>query len=147
LDGDNRRGRVSEAVKAYRELTPATVVVSGEDWLVDHLQDAGIPPSHIRQDKQSATTRQQMDMVTALRSQRSVAIIASRLQMPRVAALARQKRIALLLRASPVDIEPPTSGFRALLPSYAGLRVSRDAFYERVALCYYQSRGWIRASE
>jgi len=144
FDGDNRRGRLRETMTAYRTLGPATVLVSAqEDWLVEHLIGAGIPADRIHEDRQSATTREQMEMIAALASKHAVAIVASRLQMPRVAALARQRHMTPMLLAAPVDTEPPTGGLRALIPSYAALRVSRDAFYERVALSYYSSRGWI----
>jgi hypothetical protein len=71
------------------------------------------------------------------------ALVASRLQMPRIAALVFAARLPIVLAPSPIDDEPPMSGWRRWVPTYIALRVSRDAIYEHVALRYYWWKGWI----
>lgn len=147
LDGDNRRGRVRRAAQAS-EASPASIVriLGGEPWLVDALEEAGIRRSRLQVDYGSSNTREQIaamrQMIAEPGTGRS-AVIASRLQLPRVAALSRLAGVPALLLASPIDTEPPTSGWRTLVPSYYALRVSRDAIYEYFALRYYSWRGWI----
>lgn len=146
FDGDNRRGRVREAIGAF-ERTPTTIAVLGEDWVVDALVDAGIPRERIVQDTMTLTTRAQMAAVAAMHARgpgMRLAVIASRLQMPRVAALARAGGLDVALRPSPIDDEPPTTGGARFVPRYIALRVSRDALYEHAALAYYRWRGWIQ---
>jgi hypothetical protein len=48
-----------------------------------------------------------------------------------------------VLLPSPVDHEPAHQGWKLWLPSFAALRVSREALYELAALEYYRLRGWI----
>jgi len=72
-------------------------------------------------------------------------LVASRLQMPRVVELARTFEVNLLFLPSELDHEVSISGGSSLIPSYGALEISRDALYERAALSYYRSRGWIRA--
>jgi uncharacterized SAM-binding protein YcdF (DUF218 family) len=146
FDGDNRRGRVSSAAQ-LSAASPTSVIwiLGGEPWLVDALAETGVARSRIKQDNRSSDTRGQMADVRRLAAQHPAgrtAIVASRLQMPRVAELSRADNVSSLLVASPVDVEPPTSGWRVYLPTYYALRVSRDAIYEHVALAYYGWRGW-----
>jgi uncharacterized SAM-binding protein YcdF (DUF218 family) len=146
LDGDNPRGRLQEGVRIWKASSPQDLVVSGQRWLVDELLAAGIPRDRLRQDSSASNTREQMDWVARLaveRPSRVMALVASRLQMPRVYALARARGLTVRLIASPVDSEPAIAGPRAWVPSYAALRVSRDALYELAALEYYRYRGWI----
>jgi hypothetical protein len=63
--------------------------------------------------------------------------------MPRIAALARSAGVAPLLLPSPIDDEPPAVGVWRFVPTYIGLRTSRDAMYEHAALVYYRNKGWI----
>ena len=70
-------------------------------------------------------------------------MVASELQMPRVAALVRAQRLTVLLAPSPIDSEPPKAGWTSFVPRYSGLRLTRDALYERAALAYYSRQGWI----
>jgi uncharacterized SAM-binding protein YcdF (DUF218 family) len=148
LDGDNRVGRVRAGAEAARASETATIhVIGGHFWIVDALVEAGIPRARITHDFLPADTRQQLEEIERLLVTRPAgrgAIIASRLQMPRVAGLIRADRLDLALIASPIDTEPPTSGWRLWVPSYYALRVSRDAIYEHAALAYYGWRGWIR---
>ena len=148
FDGDNRRGRVSESGRAYREGAPREVWVLGgeEEWLVEELPAAGMPAGIIQHDTGTLNTRDQMAWVAryvASHPGSRVAVVASRLQMPRVAALARSAGIDVTLLSSPVDDEPPTTGAKVLVPMYIALRVSRDALYEHAALVYYRRKGWI----
>jgi hypothetical protein len=147
FDGDNRRGRVREAVRAWRAGAPGDVWVLGlQDWLMSELPAAGIPRQILRYDSGTGTTREQIGWVRRYVSANPgarIAIVASRLQMPRVAALARTVRIDALLLASEVDDEPPARGAKVVVPMYIALRVSRDALYEHAALVYYRRKGWI----
>jgi hypothetical protein len=74
----------------------------------------------------------------------ATAVIASRVQMPRIAALMEVEGVRVLLVPSPLDREPVSSGFRALMPSCAALLASRDAIYEHAALAWYRWRGDLR---
>ena len=148
LGGDNEDGRVGEALDAWRTLKPAVVVVLADAGLAQRLTDAGVPATRIDQDNAAATTRAQMDRIaTELRARPvgAAGLIASRLQMPRVIALARTYELRLLFLPSPLDHNLATSGIWSVIPSYRALEVSRDALYERIALSYYRSRGWIQA--
>jgi uncharacterized SAM-binding protein YcdF (DUF218 family) len=147
LDGDNRRGRVRGAAQASVASPASTVwILGGTPWLVDALAETGVARGRIKHDYRPADTREQIDWVRHMIADETAsrtAIVASRLQMPRVAALSRVAGLAAMLIASPIDTEPPTSGWRVLVPSYYALRVSRDAIYEHFALSYYSWRGWI----
>jgi uncharacterized SAM-binding protein YcdF (DUF218 family) len=149
LDGDNRVGRVKLTREIFDTRPPQRVWVLGDVWIANALRDAGIPNDKLTHEIGAGTTREQIARVTALvhsNPRTSFAVVASRLQMPRIAALFRAGGLSVALLASPVDAEPPTSGARVFVPSYAALRVSRDAFYEVVALAYYRWRGWIAPS-
>jgi len=147
LGGDNSAGRVREAARVYLAWAAPSIIVLGEDWFVDHLREAGIPLSRIRQEAGPATTRAQMEWVRdyiAAHEAASAAIIASRLQMPRIAALAETLHLRVTLLPSEVDVEPRRSGERRWIPSLAALALARDALYEDAAIAYYRARGWIR---
>jgi hypothetical protein len=149
FDGDNRRGRVREALASYRNVSPRTVWILGSLWLVDSLVAGGIPAERIRHEWSPPTTRDQVTWVTKLvaGSQTGrIGIVASRLQMPRLSRLTQAVGLQVVLISSPVDTEPPRRGFRLYLPSYTALRVSRDALYEHAALSYYRRQGWIKPS-
>jgi hypothetical protein len=146
LDGDNRRGRLAAAIEEARRWRGAQVTVLGEDWLVDGLIAEGLSPARLRQEAAPSNTREQMQWVRShliANPDLSAALIASRLQMPRVAALADAMAITIALVPSPVDAEPPDRGPRRWIPSYAALRMARDAIYEHTALLYYERKGWI----
>jgi hypothetical protein len=146
LDGDNRRGRLTEALALWREASPSRVIVSGQDWLRDELIAAGIPEYRVQTDSTTANTREQIAWLGVLTSHHSsgeVAVIASRLQAPRVSALIRRAQLRAIVVAAPIDVDPQSTGVWALVPSYPALRLSRDALYECVALEYYAFRGWI----
>jgi hypothetical protein len=147
FDGDNRRGRVRESLRVFTEARPRTVSVLGADWLVRALVGAGIPADRIAHDNTTENTRDQIDSIRRLMATTPglrVAIVASRLQMPRVAGLVDTARLSVSLVASPIDTEPPTTGFWQFVPMYKALRVSRDALYEHAALAYYRRQGWIK---
>jgi uncharacterized SAM-binding protein YcdF (DUF218 family) len=146
LDGDNRRGRLAEALVVWRARTPKRLIVSGQPWLRDELIAAGVPEERVNREAMASNTRQQIAWLTALMSEPStghVAVIASRLQAPRVAALIRRAGGRAAILAAPIDTEPRGTGPWALVPSYSALRLSRDALYECLALRYYEARGWI----
>ena len=146
LDGDNRWGRVRQAGLVYGIAQPSEVWDIGNGWMLDPLQQAGIPYERIKHDGSTSNTREQMARVRRFVTEdhRNIGIIASRLQMPRVAALAAAVTLNAPLIVSPIDDEPPTTGVRQFVPAYIALRVSRDAIYELVALPYYRKRGWTR---
>jgi len=146
FDGDNRRGRARETAAIWRASAPSLVLVSGEAWLIEPLVEAGVSRSSLQRDKSGQNTRDQVLLSTRLLATRPAshgAIVASRLQMPRIEALARAIGLRATLVASPVDAEPPSTGWLRYVPSYAALRVSRDAIYEHAAFVYYRWRGWI----
>lgn len=147
LDGDNRVARVRTGAELAKASPQTRLhVVGGHWWLLEELQTAGIAASRITHEYEPADTRQQIaEIRQRLASQPAGhnALVASRLQMPRVAGLLRNAGLDLTLIASPIDTEPPTAGWRLLVPSYYALRVSRDAIYEHAALFYYHWRGWI----
>jgi len=146
LDGDNRRGRVAEALRIYRLAQPQFVFVSGQEWLEHSLLQQGIPRARLQRTETAANTRAQVAEAADLVRRNpwaQMTIVASRLQMPRVAALARANGLNVALAPSPVDIEPRTEGLGIFMPRYVALRVSRDALYELAALRYYEHEGWI----
>jgi uncharacterized SAM-binding protein YcdF (DUF218 family) len=144
LDGDNRRGRVRQAREVYEVAKPAEVWVFGDAWMLDPLLQSGVPYDRIKFGGDTANTRDQMARVKAFVDRhRRAAVIASRLQMPRIAALALSLDLMVPLIESPIDDEPPTTGIAQFVPSYVGLRTSRDALYELAAIRYYAWRGWI----
>jgi uncharacterized SAM-binding protein YcdF (DUF218 family) len=144
FDGDNRWGRVREAVRLWRAHHSETVIVSGEQWMVEHIVAGGIPQNRLRYDETATTTREQMDLVRRLTDgHRRGVIVTSRLQAPRVEALVRTAGLSAIIAAAAVDDEPPVTGWKQLVPSYVALRVSRDAIYEHLALRYYGWRRWI----
>ena len=147
LGGDNENGRVAETLDVWRALKPEVVLVLGAALLGRRLEDAGIPRDRIRLNDEPATTRAQMESIAAELRVRPVraGLVASRLQMPRVVELARTFEVNLLFLPSELDHEVSISGGSSLIPSYGALEISRDALYERAALSYYRSRGWIRA--
>jgi uncharacterized SAM-binding protein YcdF (DUF218 family) len=150
FDGDNRVGRLDEAVRLWQQRRPRVVVVSGEQWLIGRLVERGIPPQVLVRESSSANTREQIEYVKQYMHDHAsdrVAIVVSRLQRPRTAALVRRAQLRIMLFGAPVDKEPATRGWRRFVPAYAALRVSRDALYERVAIYYYRSRGWIDTPE
>jgi len=146
FDGDNRRGRVRAAAEAYKATPARRVVVLGGVWMIDPIAEAGVPRDRITWDGSTPTTRDQIAWVKRLSGnipEGRIAVVASRLQMPRIALLIEASRVPAVLIASPVDTEPPVAGWQTFLPTYTALRVSRDAIYEKVALAYYQWRGWL----
>ena len=148
--GDNAVGRVQETVRVWRRQAPEEVIVSGEEWFIDRIVEAGVPRARIRWDQASATTREQVAYLrtyAATHPRLRIAVICSRLHARRVEALLRSAALAVSVIPAPVDREPSTSGIGALIPTYAGLRVSRDALYERFALAYYERHGWIAAPD
>jgi hypothetical protein len=146
FDGDNRRGRLAATVTFLKTRKPAEFWVLGEEWLIEGLIRAGYPRHTYGHETTSSTTREQMDWVrrfVAAHPGIRPAVLASRLQMPRIAALARATGLEIELVPSPLDVEPPTQGWRRFVPGYGALRASRDAIYEHAALIYYRRNGWI----
>lgn len=148
FDGDNRRGRVREAMRLYASAAPAGVWSLGrERWMEGALRAAGIPPDRLTHDRATGTTTEQMAWTrrfVATGAHQPVAIVASRLQMPRIAALRTAMGVQALMAIAPADVEPSTSGIGRFIPTYFALRISRDALYEHIALWYYRRKGWIR---
>jgi hypothetical protein len=146
MDGDNRRGRARAGIEVNAVATPREVWVLGNGWLIEELSAGGVPRNRIFHDAFLATTRDQIASLRALVARRpgwTIAVIVSRLQAARVARLLEQSNLFVRLIQSPVDVEPPTTGALAFVPSYYALRLSRDAIYEHAALRYYRWRGWI----
>jgi uncharacterized SAM-binding protein YcdF (DUF218 family) len=147
LSGDNAYGRARETRRVLDIATPRCVLVSGSRWFVRIVVDAGVARDRFVADDTTNTTREQIAKLAAWATEcgaQRVILIASALSMPRVAALVPTAGVPVLLVPAPVDEAPATSGIRVAVPSYRALRVTREAFYEHVALAYYRHRGWIR---
>jgi uncharacterized SAM-binding protein YcdF (DUF218 family) len=143
LDGDNRRGRLARTLSLWKSTSPRRVIVSGQEWLADRLVEAGVPTKAVERETEASTTLEQIAWLTRIDADpRTVAVVASRLQTPRVQALLRKAGIQPRLVPASIDAEPPDAGWTCFVPSYAALRLSRDAIYELVALRYYRARGW-----
>jgi hypothetical protein len=144
FDGDNRVGRATIAARLARTSPQARIVVLGEKWLVRRLIALGVLEARFSRDEGPPTTKAQMEWMTEHASSLGprTAIIVSRLQLPRVVAIAHSRGQSMTFVASPVDSEPPTGGLWVMVPSYASLRMSRDALYELAALAYYDWRGY-----
>lgn len=147
LDGDNRIGRVRQAAQTYVALGPRKVMVMGQAWLLEALTRAGIPASRLVLEPGPLTTHDQInwlrDVLPATPAAGRAVLVASRLQMRRVSGLARAVGLDLTLVPSPIDAEPPSTGFMRFVPTYLAFRVSRDALYEYAACFYYRRRGWL----
>jgi uncharacterized SAM-binding protein YcdF (DUF218 family) len=150
LDGDNRRGRLAEALRIYRLATPQLVIVSGDAWLEDALLQGGVPRARVLRTTAAGNTRAQVEEASHLvrtHPDAQVTLVASRLQMARIEALVRAAGLQVALAPSPIDTEPPVEGMVTFVPTYNALRVSRDAIYELAALRYYEHQGWIDRGE
>lgn len=151
LDGDNRRGRVRRAQEIIASDRPGRVSVLGDEWILDALADAGVSPKSYHLDGRAGNTLQQMQQVARMASElppgQQAGVITSRLQAPRAAALAGALASPVVVLPAPVDAEPATTGMWRFVPSYAALRVSRDALYEHAALWWYARQGWIRSRQ
>jgi hypothetical protein len=146
MDGDNRRGRTLAGIQVNAEASPREIWVLGDGTLIEELSAAGVPRNRIFHNAFLETTRDQIASLAALMARRpgwKVAVIVSRLQAPRMARLLDASHLRVTLIESPVDVEPPTNGAGAFMPTYYALRLSRDALYEHAALWYYRWRGWI----
>ena len=144
-DGDNRRGRIERTLAILKSQPVADLWYLGDEWFLDKLVQSGVPRDRINTESSQRTTREQVERTAALAASTSAktVVVVSRLQAARVEALFRLSRIDAVVEASPIDDEPPTDGLRQWVPRYIGLRVSRDAIYELVALRYYRYKGWI----
>ena len=146
LDGDNRRGRLQEALRILEADSPDSVWILGDKWFLDELEILGYARDRFRHETKTSNTREQIDWVGRFVAEHpgsTPVVVASRLQMPRIVRLARAKGIDVGLVASPIDVEPAASGWQVWVPSYLALRASRDAVYEHAALSYYRWKGWI----
>ncbi|HVG56150.1 MAG TPA: ElyC/SanA/YdcF family protein [Vicinamibacterales bacterium] len=147
LDGDNYRSRAALTARLAPAMQPRTIWVAGGGELRDALVASGIRSGQWRwADTAARTTYDQMLWIQGSMAGRHVqraAIVASRLHTPRVTAIAKQLRMNVVVVPSPVDAEPTNSGAKRWLPSLAGLRLSRDGLYERIAVAYYRRNGWM----
>jgi len=147
LDGDNYRSRASLTATLAPALQPRRIWVVGGGELRDALVAGGIRSGQWRWAETGArTTYDQMLWIRESIAERHVqraAIVASRLHAPRVTAIAKQLQMNVVVIPSPVDAEPSMSGVRRWVPSLAGLRLSREGLYERIAVAYYRRNGWM----
>ncbi len=145
FDGDNRRGRVQQSKELFDLTHPSRVWLLGNPWMLDALWRSGVRYDDIRLDPTTYNTRAQIAWVVrffASHPGARAALVASRLQMPRVAALVADANVRVVLVPSPVDVEPPTTGWARWVPSYYALRLSRDALYEHAAIRDHRWQGW-----
>jgi uncharacterized SAM-binding protein YcdF (DUF218 family) len=146
LHGDNVRGRVREAVRILSAANPPALLVSGDSDFVDLLVHAGLPRDRLVVESTSTNTREQVQFVARFVRERQIqkpVLVASRLQTPRIGALLRRADVRPVLAPSEIDDEPPVQGVMLWVPMYKALRVTRDGFYELLALRYYNRQGWI----
>lgn len=147
LSGDNPWGRAREARRVLDATTPRCVLVSGSPWFVRMVVAAGVARDRLVVDDTTSTTRAQIAKLGAWAERcgaQRVVLIASTLSMSRVAALVRNAGVQVVFVPSPLDAAPPDSGIRLAVPSFRALRVTKDAFYEHMALAYYRKRHWIQ---
>jgi uncharacterized SAM-binding protein YcdF (DUF218 family) len=146
IDGDNYQSRAALAAVVARTASPRTVWVVGGGELRDAMLAHGIDKDVWRWGGGDAgTTYDQMVWIKksiATTQSRRAAVIASRVHLPRIVELARRLPVEVVAIPSPLDSEPPDSGVWAWLPSFAGLHLSREGLYERVAVAYYRWKGW-----
>jgi uncharacterized SAM-binding protein YcdF (DUF218 family) len=147
IDGDNYRGRAFTAAQLAATAKPHTVWFLGGIDLGYALLASGVPPQLWKQAPSPARTTQTQVIwikrsIARTRARRP-AIVTSRLQAPRVLALARHEQLDIVIVPAPLTDEPPRSGVRLWLPSRAGLALSREALYERLAMILYRRNGWI----
>jgi len=146
IDGDNYESRAALAAVVARTASPRTVWVVGGGELRDAVLAHGLDKDLWRWGGGDAgTTYDQILWIQgsiARTQSRRAAVIASRVHLPRIVEVARRLRVDVVAIPSPLDSEPPDSGVRAWLPSFAGLQLSREGLYERVAVAYYRWKGW-----
>ena len=148
LHGDNVRGRIRETRRLFEAAHGGPpVLVSGDQDFADAVVAGGIPADRVLLDNAPINTFEQIAGITRFvreRQARRPVLIASRLQMPRVAELLRSAGADhILLAPAEIDDEPPAGGVRLFVPAYIGLRVTRDAIYELLAMRDYRQRGLI----
>lgn len=140
FDGDNRIGRIREALRVCRIAPPRVVWLLGSRFMTDDLLMGGVPRDRIRRDDSAADTRTQVALTARLFGSSPgarVAILVSRLQAPRVVRFASAIGLDVTVVPSPLDVDLPVSGVGRYVPSYQALTISRDAIYELAAGVYY----------
>jgi uncharacterized SAM-binding protein YcdF (DUF218 family) len=151
LHGDNVMGRIRETKRVVDAVSGSvSVLVCGDRDFADAVVRGGVASDRILLDSPASNTFEQIVNVSRFVREHNVrhpVLIASRVQMPRIAALLRAARMNASLVPAAIDVEPPTSGIRAFVPVYTGLRVTRDSIYELFALQYYANRGHIARME
>jgi len=146
VDGDSYTARAALAAALDRSINPRSVWIVGFGDLHDALVAQGVKQDRLRWAyPEDWTTHGQFEQIRKVMEYYGIAravVIVSRLQAARAEGLVRQFGLNATVIASPVDSEPPTTGVRRFIPSLAGLTLSRDALYERVAVPYYRWKGW-----
>lgn len=147
FDGDSYKARAALTADLERSMKVRSVWILGYANLRDALVAAGVTDGHLRWGYTDGDTTygqvvRMRKLMDHYKIQRAVAVT-SRIQATRIRRLIEQFGLGAVVVASPVDLEPRDRGAWRLVPSLSGLRLSRDALYERGALLYYRWKGWI----
>ena len=127
--------------RPYRQAQPESEIMRGI------LVGAGVAQTAIVEDSQSATTRQQAQVVTSLLRRRGVeraVLVTSQTHMRRSLAVFRAAGLDAIPSAAPMrsELGEPSPFF---LPNSESLSQSDEALYEYAALVYYWLGGWMRS--
>ena len=143
ISGDSAHARVVETLRLFHLLRPRWIVGSGPPEMREALIAAGVPSERIIAEVMAQTTRQQAVAVAELVRARElgpVVLVASAIHMPR--ALGAFQAVGLSVVPSP-SATRQIAGLPRYWPAYDGLRLSREAIYEHVAIAYYRWKGWM----
>jgi uncharacterized SAM-binding protein YcdF (DUF218 family) len=143
IGGDSAHARVVETLRLFHLLRPRWIVDSSPPDMRQALIAGGVPPERIIAEVTARTTREQAVAVAELVRARNlgpVVLVASAIHMPR--ALGAFRAAGLSVVPSP-SATRQIAGLPRYWPAYDGLRLSREAIYEHVAIVYYRWKGWM----
>jgi len=143
IGGDSAHARVVETLRLFHLLRPRWIVSSSPPDMREALVAGGVPSERIIAEVTARTTREQAIAVAKLVRARElgpVVLVASAIHMPR--ALGAFRAAGLSVIPSP-SATRQIAGLPRYWPAYDGLRLSREAIYEHVALAYYRWKGWL----
>jgi uncharacterized SAM-binding protein YcdF (DUF218 family) len=143
LTGDSNYARVVEAARLYELLQPRWMLMGGTELMREELIQAGVPKTRILMEGGGLTTREQIvnvERIVRRHNMGRVVLVVSAIHMRRTLAAAR---------AAGLDVVPSASSTRRnagppFVPTFDGLRLTRESLYEYAALAYYEWRGWLK---
>jgi uncharacterized SAM-binding protein YcdF (DUF218 family) len=144
LTGDSHGARVVEAARLYALLQPQWLLMGGTELMREELIKAGVPKTRILMEGGGRTTREQIvnvERIVRRHNMGRVVLVVSAIHMRRTLAAARAVGLDAVPSASPTrrNAGPP------FVPTFDGLRLTRESLYEYAALAYYEWRGWLKA--